>query len=89
MFDYKGKQIKKMAKIFYIIGVSLSVISLVVVSVLGILGTNLNWIWYEIGVFVGMLLWWLVCTLVYGFGELIETNYEIMDKLDNLNKDNL
>ena len=89
MFDYKGKQIKKMAKIFYIIGVSLSVIALVVVSVLGILGTNLNWIWYEIGVFVGMLLWWLVCTLVYGFGELIETNYEIMDKLDNLNKDNL
>ena len=85
MFNDIGSKIKRLAEIVSVLGILASII-------LGIVGAkNGFWNW-GIGFLImicGILISWLGCFFTYGFGDLIETENLILDRLDILvKKDN-
>ena len=80
MFNNIGSKIKRLAEIVSVLGILASIIW-------GIVGAqNGFWSWGTgfVIMICGTLISWLGCFFTYGFGDLIETENLILDRLDIL-----
>lgn len=84
MFDNIGKKIKGLAKAVFWIGVVFSValgIGLVAILHSGYNHSGGGFLWALIIIGVGGFFAWLGSVFVFGFGELIDTNQQIAQRL--------
>ena len=78
MFSKIGKKIQTLAKIFFGIGIGISILVWLVLLATGIANEELGLVAYGIlALIVGILSSWMGNVLFYGFGRLIE-NSEIL-----------
>lgn len=83
MFENIGGKIKKLASTLTVIGILASILIGFIIIIMGSqseeMGATFAWIGILVMIF-GSLMSWLSSFLLYGFGELVESN-EIMKKL--------
>lgn len=93
LFMNPGSRIKTMAKVFFILGMIATVVLTIIFG--WDRGTDYYWgtyhdySYFNAGLFFACLLGtpivtFVNCLLLYGFGELIETNAETKEKVDNI-----
>lgn len=92
MFDNPGELIKKVAKIVFIIGIIITVISSIYVFLLyariemGFLRTIITSI---VVLVIGLISSWLSTIVLYGMGELIDNSTKMIDAIYVIEKRNI
>lgn len=85
MYKNIGGKIKKLAVVFAILGMIVSIAGSIIMIIIGLdlpLNSQITLEWSSlITIVVGCLASWLVSFLIYGFGELIERTVSIDNKL--------
>ena len=92
MFDNPGELIKKVAKIVFVIGIIITVISSIYVFLLyariemGFLRTIITSI---VVLVIGLISSWLSTIVLYGMGELIDNSTKMIDAIYVIEKRNI
>lgn len=89
LFRNIGKKIKLITKVFFWVGVAISVIAAIVLFVLSLLPQYRP---FSAQLAVAGIIWliggpiamWLSCILVYAYGELVDNTSEIKDRLSKM-----
>ena len=90
VFDNSGGKIKSIAKAVFYVGVFLSIVGFFWLAIIARDEDNLRYL--SIGLIVlfgGSVFSWINSVFIYGFGSLIESNEEMVQKLKALTKEDL
>lgn len=85
MFDNIGHKIKIVARVFFMLGVVISIFASAGYCMA--LEITDNFLLYIIFAILGGISSWVVSILIYGFGELIESVTKISKNIDNHNNE--
>ena len=80
LFDNAGRKIQTVAKVFFCLGVLVSVFTWIICMILGAAENDTSLMFFSIGaLFIGVFVSWLSNLLLYGFGTLIANSKKIVE----------
>ena len=84
LFDNAGGKIKTLAKIFFYVGIVVSVVLWIIILFEAASVGDIPLVFLSVLVLIlGFLMSWISNILIYGFGCLIESNEGILENLNN------